>query len=551
MVATSLYQIRVKDGKVLLRIASANTSENADLNQIESELYDLDVDFQPERLLEIYQKQSGQYEVLCDELNTEYQLQVEISKDEMKAYLTIIPPMHAGHDSLTMERINQVLLEAEIGQGIQYSILEKMIDDHIDNEPVLIALGQYPEDGSDGFLQLAVDPSNNTTNNPQPIDILELNLLKPVIEGQHLVSFVPPTEGKNGYTVTGRNLKARPGKKSQLYPGRNTRYDAERECIIATKAGHMCVKGKTVIVDKLYEVENVDSTTGNIRFDGILRVKGNIEDSFSVEVTTLIEVHGSVGKAKIKTLGDIRVEQGIIGGKFKVSGTIQAGYVSNAWLEAGENIVIREYILNSKVSAGKALCLLGKKGYISGGECHAGYLLKAPNAGSADKKIPTILDVGIPPEYRSDFHQFDQQFEKNFSNFETLKKNLLILQKKRGKQRLLSEAQETLFQKMQDGAIGTLITTVRNLREWNHMEETIRIGKEHQGGAVLITGEIQPGCVIKISRMIYNVNQPISNSAFVFLQDAVYSRPLDEFYSKFKKFLIPLENRFRPRSKTN
>ena len=65
-----LFQVTVRNGKVLLRIAT-DTSDKASLDDIQTTLHEQDIDYVPERLLFIYERAVGRFEELCDIALTE------------------------------------------------------------------------------------------------------------------------------------------------------------------------------------------------------------------------------------------------------------------------------------------------------------------------------------------------------------------------------------------------------------------------------------------------------------------------------------------------
>ena len=62
----------------------------------------MDVNYIPEKLLEIYERTSGEFDYLCDEENKDFTLQIELTKDESAVYLNIVLPKI--EEPLTEER---------------------------------------------------------------------------------------------------------------------------------------------------------------------------------------------------------------------------------------------------------------------------------------------------------------------------------------------------------------------------------------------------------------------------------------------------------------
>lgn len=536
----SLFQTLIKDGQVLLRVTQNEMGEKASLDAIQANLHEMDVDYVPETLLEIYEKASGKYQVLCDEVSTEYQLFVEVSNEEQSAYLTIIPPTEPEF-ALTVEQIIKTLHDENIYEGIKLDTIEWMIENNVEHEPTLIAEGELPENGKNGFMELLFNQEFMTQDELLHVDIREMNLLQNVEAEQPLIAFYPPTAGVDGYTVTGRILDSIPGIKCRLFPGRNTRYNDDRSQIISNKNGYVCLTPSAIAVEDLYEVEAVDGATGNIHFNGILKVLGDIEDAFVVEASVRIEVGGSIGKAKVASHGDIRVSQGILGARIKAGGSVRASFISDSTIEAQDHIIVNEYILNSNVSAGKILSITKKNGFIAGGQGHAGNFIKIPNIGSQKTEASTTLEVGIAIKERKSFNNLEERMGHDFTNYEKLKKNLLILQKAREKRSTLPEEHEELFEKMTKAAGKTGKTLMHDIREWRQIKETIRRDHECDGGIVFIEGHTHVGTVVKVRRVRYNVNTALSNAAYMFTKEGVKVLPYEEIFQRYKHYFYYLE----------
>ena len=89
-----LYKLAVVDDRLLLRVPPQLVgAEVANLDDIQRELHVMDVPYLPERLLEIYERSTGNFEELSDLTSGKFLMQVEISHDEQSAFLNLIPPL--------------------------------------------------------------------------------------------------------------------------------------------------------------------------------------------------------------------------------------------------------------------------------------------------------------------------------------------------------------------------------------------------------------------------------------------------------------------------
>jgi len=141
MPKAELYKISVADGKVMLRIPEQLVgAETADMDDIQAELHMMDVDYVPEELFDIYNRTSGEFDFLTDVKTTDFTLQIELSDDQSKAYLNVIPPKEII-EPLTIERVLAALREENVFQGFDREFIEKIIKERIYFEPVVVGAG--------------------------------------------------------------------------------------------------------------------------------------------------------------------------------------------------------------------------------------------------------------------------------------------------------------------------------------------------------------------------------------------------------------------------
>ncbi|MDP6216632.1 MAG: FapA family protein, partial [SAR324 cluster bacterium] len=237
MPKADLYKISITDGKVLLRIPQQLIgAETANIDDIQAELHLMGVDYIPEKLQDIFERTSGEFDFLTDIKTTRFTLQIELSRGEEKAYLNIIPPMEED-EPLTLEFIIRELKEKNILQGIKNKTIEKMIAEKIYYEPLVIASGKETVKGRDGFPELLFLPEKLRPAPGTKVNLREVPVLQKVQEGQELIRIETATMGEDGYTITGKLISSNSGKQYRIRPGRNTRYNPEGTHIIATKSG--------------------------------------------------------------------------------------------------------------------------------------------------------------------------------------------------------------------------------------------------------------------------------------------------------------------------
>ena len=552
MPKADLYKISITDGKVLLRIPQQLIgAETANMDDIQAELHLMDVDYVPEQLQEIYERTSGEFDFLTDFKTTGFTLQIELSKDEAKAYLNIIPPKEE-EEPLTLERIIRALKENNILLGINNKSIEKIIAEKIYYEPVIVASGKETVQGKHGFPELLFLPKKSRPAPGTRVNLREVPVLQKVQQGQELVRIETATMGEDGYTITGKLISSTPGKQYRIRPGRNTRYNPEGTHIIATKSGVVCLNNDSISVENVKVVEKVDASTGHVRFDGIVSIRGNVSDRCSVEAVR-IDIGGSVGKARLRSIGEIRVAQGLKGAIVQCGSTLHANNMTDTQASVGEHALVDEFVVNSKIYCGSTLQVTSAKGYVSGGVLQAGNLIRLPNIGlpgtdepNEDGEYPenelpqTILEVGISLNNRKQFNELEKQAQESLNSLQDdLKEITTILEE-------LQEIgwDETKFSTLTDlesKANKNVSNTFSDLRKREAQDGINELNKSTNGGAVFITGKIPAGTAINVRRSRYNVRTRTTDKVYSFEENGIQASPCKELLKRYQEYFLKLQ----------
>ncbi len=551
MPKTDLYKISITDGKVLLRIPQQLIgAETANIDDIQAELHLMGVDYIPEKLQDIFERTSGEFDFLTDIKTTRFTLQIELSRGEEKAYLNIIPPMEED-EPLTLEFIIRELKEKNILQGIKNKTIEKMIAEKIYYEPLIIASGKETVKGRDGFPELLFLPEKLRPAPGTKVNLREVPVLQKVQEGQELIRIETATMGEDGYTITGKLISSTPGKQYRIRPGRNTRYNPEGTHIIATKSGVVCINNDNISVEKLKVIEKVDASTGHVRFDGIVSIRGNVSDRCSVEAVR-IDIGGSVGKARLRSIGEIRVSQGLKGAVVQCGSTLLANNMTDTQASVGNHALIDEFVVNSKIYCGSTLEILSANGYVSGGVLQAGNLIRLPNVGAPgtdepnedgefpEKELPqTILDVGISLKNRKQFNELEKLAQESLhflqDDLEQINTILNELQKIGW-----DETKINTLTELESKANKNVSNAFSNLRKREVQDEINLLNKNTNGGVVFITGKIPAGTAINVRRSRYNVLSRTTDKAYSFGDNGIQAAPTKELLKLYQGHFLKL-----------
>lgn len=328
-------------------------------------------------------------------------IKVTISPDKTKAFLSLIRPPSAPKDARNdyAELVSALASEHRLTH-LDEGALARVIDDFNERglgcTDVLIADTKQPiTPGANGYLEwlVAEDPELPEDSKGR-VNFYDFSALKNVGEGEYLAVLHPPKPGKAGLSVTGEVITPPAYKEVNYIAGENVEYRPDTGEFIALRSGRVELRGGTVIVSKLYEVEgDVDFSTGNLNFDGFIRVRGNVQDNFRINAIEGVQIDKVIGAATVESGGTITVMGGINcrnKGIMRCEGDLISRFLNNAEVWVKGSIKVEKEILNCKVYAGTVGSL---ESTVSGGEMIAIKDIEIREAGSA-MGVRTVIQAG-------------------------------------------------------------------------------------------------------------------------------------------------------------
>ena len=474
-------------------------------------------------LTKIVQEQSGEYVRIAPFSRipgNDASIVVNISEDEMKAFIYATPPGAGGAD-LSADTIIAFLKNNRVIAGIDEERIRQFQDSPVYREEYLVAEGIQPEKGENAKSVYNFETDNTQVRLQETrtgqINFKELNLIQNVVEGQPLAQKIPAQRGKAGKTVTGKYLEAANGKDIPMPLGKNTKVGPDELTIIAETNGQVLLVKNKITVQEIYVVEgDVSIKTGNITFLGSVFVNGNVDDGFIVKASGNIEVKGTVGKAELDTEGDIIVSQGIVGkdgGAIRAGKSIWAKFIQNTKIvESGDMIIVSDGIVNSNVMANRKIICRGKRADIIGGNLSASESISARNLGSASGGNDTVLSVGFDPRSKERLNFLLEKQEINQKALEEVKLDLSSLEEMKAKRGELPKDKEEAYQKKSDYRY-TLKTEIHEIqKEIVQIQEYLNTLKNT--GKVSASGTVYTGVRIVIRDTVEDVRTDCKATSF-------------------------------------
>ncbi len=333
------------------------------------------------------------------EVSSEFQLNV--NDDKLEVVLSIDALTAAVSD--TADKILDKLTEMGIDNLPEIELIQSRLEetkyDGDQVQEIVLVRGQAPVMPVDGRLVWSKDyfakgyKIDITTNK---IDFKEKVASPVVLEDDLIIKVVPPTPGEDGIDVYGQLIKVNPPAKAEIKVGPNLRWDEEASGYLAAVSGRLRMPGASLEIQEVFTIDgDVGRKTGNIKHEGDIIIRGDVDSEYNVEATKTILVTGVIGACNVTSGSDLIVNGGISGRedkKISAKGGIKAKYIMNAVIEAGGDVASEVEILKSKIQAGgKVYC----GGRIAGGEIIAGTNIITELAGN-DKNVTTLLEIRKP-----------------------------------------------------------------------------------------------------------------------------------------------------------
>lgn len=336
-----------------------------------------------------------------------------LSNDEMEAYLEV----RGGIRPIDKKEIRRALSRNAIVEGIDQDMLDRLAEGNYSLHPLLIARGQAPEDGKDGwyeyFFRLLPEKKPLLLEDGS-VDYQRTEWFEIVERGQKLVYYHPATEGKAGRTVTGREVHSRKGKEQQMLSGKGFVVLDDQRTYLADITGRVEVIDGRLEITRLLVVENVSLATGNVYFDGSVYVKGNVGSGVTIQATEDVLVEGFVESATIECRGNIVLKQG---NNARGNGYLKAGRkVIGKFFEAVKVYAVEEisanYCLNCDLYSEGKVHISGKSGTIAGGVIHAVNGMIAYNVGN-HIGLPTHIVLGVNDVILNKRKSIEEEIKEN------------------------------------------------------------------------------------------------------------------------------------------
>ncbi len=451
-------------------------------------------------------------------VNLDGSAEVRVSGDSMFVYLDIYPSV-AENPIPTLEDIEDKIKKLGVVTQIDRELITQKLSEVKANKRKFLDLsvtkGKMPINGKDGRLENCTNKKDKFEN----LDFSEFHRVNPVIsvKDSEIIAIIhPPTEGESGSNVFGNHVEQTHGKEYPFNLGANTKYaEQDPTKIIAKIDGFLNLSDSSISISDTFTVHgDIDFKSGNIISKGSLKVLGNVNNEFTLKLTKDIEIGGYVGDAKVEAGQNLIIRGGFLGkgkGVIKAEGDISVKFVENQKVYTRGDLVLDKEALNAQLYVRNKIHTKGSKAVIVGGHAIAGDSIEVYSLGSSTE-YETIVEVGFDYRKRdSILDNKETQIRLRQTLEEVDKKILEFAQMKRFNDQFREKVQILADEHKR------LVTEIENLKE-----ENLKITNEiyvPTSSKISIDGPIYPGVKIGINGRFFIVKEPMRAKSFFLSKD--------------------------------
>lgn len=273
--------------------------------------------------LKLAKKNASEVEIItkvAEKRNAEIKYRME--DNDMIAFLFVKAPYGGSIPT------NQSLLSEAKTQGVLRGLSSKTVK-LIANQlksakpgeifESLVAKGLPKRNGRDSKLKPLVPNALERILKPQSagttrVDMRNLGDVICVKAGTEVLRRLPPTKGRDGFTVTDVKLEAKPGNWIKLRPGEGiSQSNTDENLYTAAITGMPKFQNGKMWVDETFICSGVNIGTGNVDYDGAVIVNGDVTEKMIINASGDVTINGFVESAQISAGGDIIITEGAMG----------------------------------------------------------------------------------------------------------------------------------------------------------------------------------------------------------------------------------------------
>ena len=449
-------------------------------------------------------------------VNFDGTVELAVSSDRMTADVLIHPPGPGGALPSSKE-IDRLLRENVIDHGIDERLLKalcKALDSgKCPDGAITLAQGTPAQNGDNGAVEYLFNTEFSLKPKANPdgsVDFKSLSIVQSVVKGAELARLIPPTKGKPGKDVMGREIPCSDGVAALLPAGINTEIpELKKDVLVASTDGNVRLNNHSVEISEGFVVKgDVDLNTGNINYAKSVVVSGDVKAGFVLECGGDLEVSGTIEDARVVVGGNVLCKHGVLGqgkGTIDCKGEVNIGFMKNQTIRCRKSVVIAKEAINATIYARNSITVHGKPLSVAGGTLVARDSITVYAVGNSSH-IKSVLEVGVDFALVEELKNTETHLAEVGENLKKLSESARKFQQLLAIRRKLQPKEEFLYAKLKN----TLDRYHQQMRDLEERKKTILSKMQNTENAFIkIERAAMPGTVFKIGDRYFSVKEEL------------------------------------------
>ncbi|MES0489632.1 MAG: FapA family protein [Leptospirales bacterium] len=342
---------------------------------------------------------------------------VKIDPDDMAAYISFI---NIYDGEIPKNIIFDIISGYDIKYGLNPSLVDQAIAEFTENpkenikKQFIVAKGMPMVPGQNGKVDIYIDEAAPVAiDDTGKADFRNIEKFRTVEKDQILAKIIPAIPGKPGYNVFGDKIAPMAVREPKLIAGENVIHNADSGELMARATGVFSKIKNTINVSEVLTIsKNVGLETGNLHYEGVIKVNGNIELGAEVSSERDLFVDGIIESGSVKVGGSLHVSGGIKTrqeGLITVKSDVHATYIENSKVYADGSMKIVNAVIGSNLTCCGNINTIKDGSKIVGGEITALEHIATDFFGNMND-THTIVSIG-------NHFQFQQIYERTLTVF--------------------------------------------------------------------------------------------------------------------------------------
>ena len=430
---------------------------------------------------------------------------VKIVNKDLEAWIRL-PALEEG-EHYTIEYLHDVLRVNQITYGIDEAQLQKILDEEIYEQDVLVARGIPAVEGQDGFYEYKVNMNLEKKPKILPdgsVDYWSMYSVQSVQKDQVIAIYHPAVKGTDGIGVSGKPIAARVAREQGTLRGTGFGRSEDYLTYFSLMDGKIDIENDKIRIQPIYEVSgDANLTTGSIDFTGDIVIHGSVESGVTIKATGSITIDGNVEACNLEAGKDIILRSGMVGG-------------NKAHVRTKGN-------LNCTVACRGSILIQGRTAKIIGGDVSAVKGIKATTIGN-DAEMRTAVTVGVSADCISRLNLLKKKMDITKMELDKIEQGLAKFEEMQ-KERGVSYKEDPRRVALLRTRIQNTATLAGDEGEVKRLERMISDGAN---ATVCVTRDVFPGVSIAIRDQVLNVKNNAKCVEFYHLNGKICTRTAED-----------------------